>query len=64
MFPRRLLSRHFWSPAQRVEFAEIDLGHRLHHYPTVLSFMHKHVKDVADGGIRQRFNSVIAKVGS
>ena len=62
MFPRHLLSRHFWSPEQRVEFAEINLGNRLHHYPVILNYIIKHVRDISDENFKNQFSQVIIKV--
>lgn len=35
MFPRRLLTNHFWTEEQRIEFQEKELGDRFKYYETL-----------------------------
>ncbi|KAH9495741.1 hypothetical protein Btru_013161 [Bulinus truncatus] len=62
VFPRHLLSHHFWTPLQKEEFRKIALTKQLKHYDYVLDYMHLLSQHIEDRPIRDRVRNAINKL--
>ncbi|XP_059471892.1 LETM1 domain-containing protein 1 [Neocloeon triangulifer] len=64
IFPRHLLSRHFWSLQQRVDFAAIALRKRLYNQRPVLRCLQTRLDDLDEGDLRNRWAHIVGLLGS
>ena len=62
MFPRFLLSHHFWTPQQKEEFLRLKLKHQVHHYHKILSLMERKMLSVPSQEGRLALQKVLRKV--
>ncbi|CAB3389104.1 Hypothetical predicted protein [Cloeon dipterum] len=64
MFPRHLLSRHFWSLQQRVDFAAIALRKRLYNQRPILRCLQVRLGDLEEGKLRDQWANILGLLGS
>ena len=62
VFPRLLLSHHFWTEQQRHEFWQRDLRHRLQHFYPILDHMHLLSQYIHDQDMETRIVKIVKKV--
>ena len=62
VFPRLLLSHHFWTEQQRHEFWQRDLKHRLQHFYPILDHMALMSQYIADPDMETRIIKIVKKV--
>ncbi|XP_055870658.1 LETM1 domain-containing protein 1-like [Biomphalaria glabrata] len=62
VFPRFLLSHHFWTPLQKEEFRKITLTKQLKHYDYILDHMHLLSQHIQDKESRDYVRSIINKL--
>lgn len=64
MYPRHLLTSHFWSIQQRVEFQELFLKERTSHNRKVFRFLQSKLDATRDSGFFKTWNYVLGLLGS
>lgn len=64
MFPRQLLSSHFWSLQQKLDFALILHKQRLHRYRPVFRHLQLKVDSIAEDNLRKNCSAIFSKLGS
>lgn len=64
MYPRHLLTSHFWSIQQRLDFQEIFLKERTSHNRKIFRFMQSKLEVTRRSGYYKRFNYVLGLLGS
>ncbi|CAG4942908.1 unnamed protein product [Colias eurytheme] len=62
--PKKLLSSHFWSIQQRVEFSVQDLRDRLKYNRSVFRALQEKLDLIPEGQIKERWERIIALLGS
>ncbi|XP_005106079.2 LETM1 domain-containing protein 1 [Aplysia californica] len=62
VFPRFLLSHHFWTADQRVQFRRIKMGKKLRHYDNVLDFLHLLSRHIESDGRERNMKQLIRKL--
>ena len=64
MFPRQLLCRHFWTPEQQLEYAELSHAKRCHHAAHIISYLQRQGHKIRDPALRQKFCNSVDGVSS
>lgn len=64
MYPRHLLTSHFWNIQQRVEFQELFLKERTSHNRKVFRFLQSKLDATRDSGFFKTWNYVLGLLGS
>lgn len=64
MFPRHLLTSHFWSIQQRSEFQQIFLKNRLFYNRKIYRILQSKLHLVKDNALQSKWNDVIGRLGS
>lgn len=64
MFPRHLLSSHFWSLQQRADFAVEALRRRLYNQRPVLRCLQSRLEDVEDPELFLKWRHILGLLGS
>lgn len=62
VFPKTLLSHHFWTEQQRQEFWQTDLKHRLQHMAPVLDNMSLMSRHIPDEEMEDKVMKIVNKV--
>ncbi|KAL8580119.1 hypothetical protein ACOMHN_061233 [Nucella lapillus] len=62
VFPRLLLSHHFWTEQQRQEFWQRELKHRLEHLQYILDHMHLMSRHIEDSAMEERIVNIARKL--
>ncbi|XP_041347261.1 LETM1 domain-containing protein 1-like [Gigantopelta aegis] len=61
-FPKYLLSHHFWTDKQKMDFEQENLKCRLRHYPSVLQSLRSHTRHVKDVVLREKIVRLVSKI--
>jgi len=64
LFPRQLLSSHFWSLQQRTQFAVVEQKQRLKHYKPVFRALQAKASQIKMHPLYPRWRHIIALLGS
>ncbi|XP_059160933.1 LETM1 domain-containing protein 1-like [Physella acuta] len=64
VFPRYLLSQHFWTPQQKVEFRTLAIRKQLKHYDGVLDYMHLLSQHIEHKPSAENVRKLISKLDS
>jgi hypothetical protein len=64
MYPRHLLTSHFWSIQQKAEFLEIFLKERTSHNRKIFRFLQSKLETTRDSGYFKTWNFVLGLLGS
>lgn len=64
MYPRYLLTHHFWTLQQRSEFAVMDLRDRLLHNRSVFRHLQSDLKQVKNDEQYEQWRNILGKLGS
>lgn len=64
MYPRHLLTSHFWSIQQRVEFKELFLKERTSHNQKILRLLQSKLEATRPSGLYKNWNYVLGLLGS
>ncbi|KAK7498563.1 hypothetical protein BaRGS_00010223, partial [Batillaria attramentaria] len=62
VFPRVLLSYHFWTDQQRYKFWQHELKHRLQHMKPILEHMHLMSRHIPDADMQDKIVNVVNKL--
>ncbi|ESO84564.1 hypothetical protein LOTGIDRAFT_236224 [Lottia gigantea] len=62
MFPRYLLSHHFWTRKQKEEFYNQDLKKQLAHCPDILKFFNSYSKHIEDKNLQERVRHMVQEI--
>nr|XP_033331627.1 LETM1 domain-containing protein 1 [Megalopta genalis] len=63
-FPRHLLTSHYWSAEQKLNFTMLDQKKRLKHNRPLFRCMQTELRTIKDKSLRIKWNDVIACLGS
>lgn len=64
VFPKNLLSVHFWSIQQKVEFSLQDHKQKLHNYRPVFRHLQSKVSTISDATLQNKCAQIFFKLGS
>ncbi|GFN99704.1 letm1 domain-containing protein 1 [Plakobranchus ocellatus] len=64
MFPRLLLSHHFWTPQQKQEFLELKMVKQLRHYETLFRLLERKMLGISSEESRLGLQRVVRKLES
>lgn len=64
MYPRKLLTRHFWTLQQRSEFAVLNLQDRISYNIKVFRFLQSKLSQVKSDVNYERWRHVLGLIGS
>lgn len=62
MFPKRLLSSHFWSLQQKLDFSLQDHKQKLYYYRPVFRHLQARVVTISDVSLKQKCADIFFKV--
>lgn len=62
MFPRRLLTNHFWNEEQRVDFIQSELKDRLKYYETLLCCLNEKGRVLVNHPKFQEYNNILKQL--
>ncbi|XP_050418146.2 LETM1 domain-containing protein 1 [Patella vulgata] len=62
MFPRFLLSHHFWTPEQRIQFYTQDLKKQIEHYSPIIQSLKFHSRHITDDNLQKKIRKIVGKL--
>lgn len=61
-FPRQMLTHHFWTEKQKIEFMQYFHRQKVNHFPTVLEHMNKQIARHTYGTQKTNFLNIVKKL--